>query len=75
MPTNIERAVPPGVYVLRKPIVLSRVGFSHTQLYREIRSGRFPAPIWLGRNSVGWLAHEIDDWLAARVAERDGSET
>ena len=25
----------------------------------------------LGPNSVGWIAEEIDEWIAARVAERN----
>jgi len=39
--------------------------------YELIQDGRFPKPInLLGRNN-GWLASEIDAWIAERVAERD----
>ena len=32
----------------------------------------FPKPISLGANSVGFIEDEVDEWLAARAAERDG---
>lgn len=41
-------------------------GKSRVQLWRDIRDGRFPAPIQLGPNSIGWYRTEIDAWLAAR---------
>ncbi|MEL6190044.1 MAG: AlpA family phage regulatory protein [Myxococcota bacterium] len=30
------------------------------------KRGEFPKRIRLGPQSVGWLEHEIDDWLAKR---------
>jgi prophage regulatory protein len=44
----------------------AETGKSRVQLWRDIRAGRFPAPIELGPNSVGWYRAEIDAWLAAR---------
>ena len=38
---------------------------------KKIRAGLFPAPINLGNNSIGWIEAELDDWLSARIAERD----
>ena len=31
----------------------------------------FPKSISMGKNSVGFIESEIDDWLEARAAERD----
>ena len=30
----------------------------------------FPAPIQLSPGAIGWLEHEIDEWIARRAAER-----
>lgn len=46
--------------------VTELTGRSRVQLWRDIRAGRFPAPIELGENSVGWPRSEIDAWLASR---------
>jgi hypothetical protein len=32
--------------------------------------GRFPKRIRLSERKVGWFEHEIDEWIAARAAER-----
>lgn len=43
-----------------------RVKKSRVQLWRDIRDGKFPAPIELGPNSIGWPCAEIDQWQASR---------
>ena len=43
-----------------------RTGKSRVQIWRDVRARRFPAPLELGPNSVGWYEDEIDDWLASR---------
>lgn len=57
--------------VLRFKQVKERVGYSRMHLFRLERDGKFPKRVPLGPNSVGWLASEIDAWIAARVAQRD----
>ena len=44
---------------------------SKTQRWRLIKSGAFPKPIKCGARNC-WLESEIDAWIKARVAERDG---
>jgi len=38
-----------------------------------VRLKEFPEPIALSdnRHAVGWLASEVESWIAARIAERD----
>ena len=36
------------------------------------KAGKFPRRIKSSPNAVGWLEHEVEEWIAARVAERDG---
>ena len=56
------------VTILRRPEVQARTGLSRSTMYERIRQGEFPRPISLGAKAVGWLEHEIDAWLAERIA-------
>lgn len=51
--------------ILRKKEVLSIIGRSESSLYRDIHAGRFPAPVRLGENSVGWKEDAVKAWLDA----------
>jgi len=58
--------------ILKRPATQLKCGLSKTALYDKIQNGKFPKPIKLGPKSVGWLESELDQWIAARVSERDG---
>lgn len=49
--------------------VRDRVGMHPSTIYAEIKAGRFPAPVKLGRSSR-WVESEIDDYIAAKMRER-----
>jgi prophage regulatory protein len=53
--------------------VCRAVGRSRVQLWRDVREGRFPEPIQLGANSVGWHRAEVEEWLATRPRRTYGS--
>lgn len=55
----------------RKRAVCTFAGFSPSTLDRRISAKDFPAPIKLGPNTIAWLAEEVQQWAADRVAERD----
>jgi len=59
--------------VLRRRQVESRVGLRRTTIYKLVASGKFPKPVRLGARSVGWLSHEVDRWLADRIAAREAN--
>ena len=52
--------------ILREPQVKARTGLSRVQRWRLARDGKFPSPISLGPNSIGWREADIDEWLASR---------
>lgn len=54
--------------IIRLPEVKERTGLSRTTIYSLLKQGEFPAHVHLGARCVGWLEHEIDAWIAARVA-------
>jgi prophage regulatory protein len=47
---------------------LKGITYCRTHLGRLEDAGRFPKRRQLGTNRVGWLEHEIDDWLANLAA-------
>ena len=53
--------------ILRMPVLIETVGVAPATLYRWIQEGRFPAPLQLGRNSVGWRASEVEEWIETRT--------
>lgn len=59
--------------VIRKPELFSRIGLSDTTVWRMEKSGKFPGRIKLGGNSVGWIDHEVSDWLKTKAEERKGA--
>jgi prophage regulatory protein len=59
----------PPLVILRRSQVEARTGLSCSTIYRRISEGTFPAPVDLGGGrSVGWLEHEINDFITACVA-------
>lgn len=52
--------------LIRLKEVQHRVGLSRSTIYRFMAEGTFPKPVHLGQRSVGWIEHEIDDWLRSR---------
>ena len=59
--------------VLRLPEVLLRTGKRRTSLLQAVRRGDFPRPIHLGPRAIGFVESEVEAWIDARMAERDGS--
>jgi prophage regulatory protein len=49
------------------------VDFSRAHIYRLIKEKRFPAPIRIGSNRIAFVEREIDQFIEARINERDGA--
>lgn len=47
---------------------IERVQRSRAQIHRLIKAGAFPKPTKLGVNSIAFLEHELDQWIADRIA-------
>lgn len=52
---------------LRKNAVADLVGWHPVHVMREARAGRFPAPVKIGPNSVGFVESEVQDWMEAKA--------
>ncbi len=58
--------------ILRIKDVVSMVGVARSTIYDWINSNSprydstFPKPIQLGKNSVGWIQHQLVDWINSK---------
>lgn len=69
----------PTVSILRRRSVESRLGLSRSTIYDKLnpKSPRFdptfPKPIQLGGYAVGWLEHEVAEWLHRQIEVSRGA--
>lgn len=61
--------------LLRLKAVMEATGLGRSSIYKFIAQGTFPKPVPLGDRAVGWVDHEIEEWIADRVADRDRSQS
>jgi prophage regulatory protein len=47
------------------------IKFTKMHLHRLVRDEKFPAPVKVGQNTNAWVETEIDEYLKARIAQRD----
>lgn len=52
--------------ILRRDEVLRRTGLSKATVYRLMEAGLFPRQVLLSSRAVGWLEHEVREWLDNR---------
>ncbi|MDH5709891.1 MAG: AlpA family transcriptional regulator [Hylemonella sp.] len=64
----MANAEPTPPAVLRRKQVEARTGLARSTLYKLISLGQFPAPVRLTAKAVAWTVHDIDDWIASRIA-------
>lgn len=58
--------------IVRFPELKSNYGIPYTRMHidRLEKAKQFPQRVRLGPGCVGWVADEVADWLAKRVASR-----
>ena len=49
------------------------VGWHPVHLMREAKAGRFPAPVQIGPNSVGFVEEEVLAWMENKIQRRDAA--
>jgi prophage regulatory protein len=57
--------------ILRRPEIRTITGFCDEQIDKMEARNQFPRRIHTGARSVGWVEHEVRQWLIDRMAERD----
>jgi prophage regulatory protein len=72
MTTDTTTLVTPQILrIIRKTAVLDRVGCSDQHLTNMEERGQFPRRVQTGLRSVGWLEHEVNDWIAEKMRQRE----
>ena len=56
---------------LTKKAVLARVPWSSNHIDRLEADGLFPKRVRLGPNRICWIEQEIEDYMEAKIRERD----
>ena len=52
--------------LLRREEVEQRFGVSRSWIYCEMRAGRFPEPVKIGKRAEKWKVVDLDEWAAGR---------
>ena len=64
---------PLSLRLIMRSELLAIVPYTSQHILRLEKRGLFPRRIQIGPNRVAWLLSEIEEWVAARVSERDKS--
>lgn len=56
--------------VMRMKNVVEVTGLCRATIYNRLKDGTFPTPIKLGEKSIGFLANEINAWIAEKSNAR-----
>ena len=56
--------------LLKMTATITRSGQSRSKIYALMLEDRFPKPVKVD-GSVLWVESEVDEWVSARIAERD----
>lgn len=49
--------------LLRRRVILARLGVSRNTLARMVRRGDFPRPIKISKRAIGWYAGDVEHWF------------
>ena len=61
--------------LVRLPEVMRRTGLLRAMVYKLIANRKSPAQVKLGIGVSAWVEEEIENWIAARIAQhRAGKE-
>lgn len=49
--------------LMRLPEVAATIGRSRTSIYYDVKAGRFPEPLKIGRRAIAWRESDIQKWI------------
>lgn len=58
--------------LIRLKEVMRLTGLARSTVYKVMKEGRFPESVGLGGKAVAWVESEVQEWILARLQERDG---
>ena len=63
------------IHILRLTQVIERTGLKKTKIYELQSEGEFPMRVKITAHAVGWIEHEVQAWLAGRIAKNNPLQT
>lgn len=59
--------------IIRASEAARKVGYTATHMMRKAKDpdDDFPSPVVLGPRSIGFVESELEEWIQARITERD----
>ena len=54
--------------LMRLPEVMQTIGRSRTSIYYDVKAGRFPEPLQIGRRAIAWRETDIQNWIDSKAA-------
>ena len=60
---------------MRLSEVIAITGLCQSSIYNRMALGQFPRSVSLGGRAVAWVSDEVDQWMAARIEERDSHKS
>ncbi|EOZ4792127.1 AlpA family transcriptional regulator [Pseudomonas aeruginosa] len=58
--------------LIRLKEVMRLTGLGRSTVYKVMKEGSFPGSVALGDKAVAWVESEVQEWILARLRERDG---
>jgi prophage regulatory protein len=56
---------------LRLPAILEITGLNRATIYEMIERGDFPRPCKIGARAIAWPESDLEDWVNAKLADRE----
>lgn len=72
-PTHSPSLAAQSLRLITRADLNAMVPYTPQHILRLEKRGLFPRRIQVGPNRVAWLLSEIEQWVAARVVERDSA--
>jgi prophage regulatory protein len=63
------------IHILRLTQVIEHTGLKKTKIYELQSEGQFPMRVKITAHAVGWIEHEVQAWLAGRIAKNNPLRT
>ncbi|MEO8488608.1 AlpA family transcriptional regulator [Pseudomonas sp.] len=60
--------------MIRVQDVSNLTSLGKSTIYKLIKEGTFPKQVSLGERCVAWVESEVQEWILARIDERDLGE-
>ena len=65
--TTTTTALPASGFVRQSILLAHIIPISPATLWRNVRAGKFPAPVKLSERVTAWRVEDVRDWIASKA--------